>query len=174
MFKHPDEVTISSVFSDPQDITKQIHTSGRSDVWDVALKIFFIDSPLLGSGVGATQEWFYGDATSRKQVGVLHSEYLRLLCEVGIIGLILFILAMLAYLHTLSRVFIRSTLTLGLSSEARHYSVVGISSFVFYLITLATDNSIDYVTALGIFVFSSVGLTVCAYSQEQNSLKTTR
>jgi hypothetical protein len=137
------------LFDDPTGALSKINSSGRSGLWDSTLQRFFSPHPIAGSGVGSTQDYFYSRAGS----GVVHSEYVRLLCEVGVIGLVLFALAALAYIWMLRRYVVRAE-----SSQQRVFALAGIGSIVAYLIYCSTDNAFDYVNQFGIFVFGLVGM----------------
>lgn len=169
-FRNPSTVSLSKFMENPAKVAKNIHTSGRAELWADGLKRFFYPSPLIGSGMGATQEFYYGRGQEGR--GVIHSEYLRLLCEVGIIGLFLFVLAMLHYLAMLMIVFRRSAKDN--SDEARFkrkYSCLAIAGLIFYLVTMATDNTIDYVMNLGLYVFFFIGFALTK-SKNQNPQST--
>ena len=73
------------------DVSK-IDSSGRFSLWERVLNKFFWPNPLIGSGLGSTQQWLYA---SDERVKVEHSEYVRLLSDVGIIGLGLYLTALL-------------------------------------------------------------------------------
>jgi len=152
MFIHGDEIDLSLVERDPTAALSQIHGSGRFDAWDSALNQFFYDSPLFGSGAGATQHYFY--SSSNSALGVIHSEYVRMLSEVGIIGLGLFVLAFTFYFFRMLRIYRQTK-----RSEYARYPLAACGALVSYLIFFATDNGIDYVLQLGNFVFALVAMS---------------
>jgi O-antigen ligase len=84
---------------------------------------------------------------------VIHSEYVRLLSEVGVVGITLFALAAFAYLGRLLRTFRR-----GREDDTRRYALAALGALVAYLIFLATDNGFDYVTGFSIYVFSLIAM----------------
>ncbi len=158
-FKNTKNISVSTIFKNPGEIKKQLHTSGRSRAWSLAIKKFFKINPLVGSGIGATQTWFYG--SGRKHLGVIHSEYLRLLCEVGILGLFLYLFAMATYIAKTIKIYLRLSSQNNKSSIlTKKYAALSTSALVFYLITMATDNSFDYVMYLGLYVFSFLAIPI--------------
>lgn len=163
-FQNPSEASLSQLMKKPGAFAKNIHTSGRTKLWEKGLKRFFHQSPIIGAGLGATQGFYY----EKHRGGAIHSEYLRLLCEVGITGIVLFILAMTQYLAMLLAVFRRSDSGNTFEEKfKRKYSGLAIASLIFYLITMATDNTIDYVMSLGLYTFLFIGFALNASKQHQ-------
>jgi O-antigen ligase len=151
MFYGADQITLGTVLDDPSVVMGHLHTSGRSKAWETVLSRFFEPSPLLGSGLGATQNYYYSQ--SGGGIGVIHSEYVRLLSEVGALGLTLFALAALAYVWRLVRIYRRARVP-----ETSTYALAAVGTLVAYLIYIATDNGFDYVTGFGIYVFGLIGM----------------
>jgi O-antigen ligase len=123
------------------------------------LTSFFTPNPFFGSGVGTTQNYFYTHATG---LNVIHSEYVRLLAEVGILGVALMGIAVAAYMIRLARTCRASS-----TREGRAYSLAALGGIVIYVIFMATDNAIDYVTSCGIFVFALIAMSEKARELEQ-------
>jgi hypothetical protein len=151
MFYGENEVTLAALIQDPAVVVGHLHTSGRSNAWGSILERFFYPSPLMGSGLGATQDYYYSKSSG---IGVIHSEYVRLLSEVGLAGVALFAVAMLAYLACLIRTYRRAR-----STDTARYALAAIGALVAYLIYIATDNGFDYVTGFGIYVFALIGMS---------------
>jgi hypothetical protein len=140
-----------AILNDPLSTINYIHGSGRFEAWEHVLNKFFQPSPVVGSGIGATQNYFYSQIGGG--IGVIHSEYVRLLSEVGLVGLALFIVAMIVYLTQLIR-----TIRLSSHMETKKYALAGLGGIVAYLIYMATDNAFDYVSGFGIYVFTLVAM----------------
>jgi hypothetical protein len=151
MFYGAEGGSVDAVLNDPLAAIQHIHGSGRFDAWDVILNKFFLPNPVVGSGIGATQHYFYSQIGGG--IGVIHSEYVRLLSEVGLLGLGLFLVTILVYLTQLINTFQSSS-----NAETKKYALAGIGGIVAYVIFMATDNAFDYVTQLGIYVFSMVAM----------------
>ena len=151
MFYGEEGGSVDAVINNPLAAIQHIHGSGRFDAWDIILTKFFMPNPLVGSGIGATQHYFYSQIGGG--IGVIHSEYVRLLSEVGLLGLALFIVTILVYLSQLINTFRSSS-----NAETKKYALAGIGGIVVYVIFMATDNAFDYVTQLGIYVFSMVAM----------------
>ncbi len=74
--------------------------SGRFAAWDQIMERYFEPHMLTGSGIGTTQNYYY---SSNLKIGAIHSEYVRLLAETGLIGIILFLLSMFIYFLIIRR-----------------------------------------------------------------------
>lgn len=151
MFKNQDSISFDLFTRDPSSALDQIHGSGRFDHWAHVMKTFFDPHPLFGSGIGTTQHYFY---THQLGLSVIHSEYVRLLAEVGLIGIVLVVFTFAAYMIRLRRIY-----RLAKTPRTKTYALAGLGSLVVYLIFMATDNAIDYVTSSGIFVFCLIAMT---------------
>ena len=147
------DASSQQLLADPEKAANSINSSGRFDMWDSMLRRFFEPHPILGSGIGSTQEFFY----TRSGSGVVHSEYVRLLCEVGLVGVGLFLIALLSHLARMYRYCRRGT-----STESRALGLAAMGAVICYAVYCATDNAFDYVTQFGIYVFGLVAMAITA------------
>jgi len=147
--------TSQDLLNDPAAALSKVNSSGRSDLWDMMLGRFFAPHPVAGSGIGSTQDYLYSRAEAG--AGVVHSEYVRLLCEVGVIGLALFVLAATSYLWGLRRYSANSSTALQRTS-----ALAAIGSLVAYLVYCSTDNAFDYVSYFGIYAFGLIAIAARA------------
>jgi O-antigen ligase len=122
--------------------------SGRFAAWDQVLDRYFYPNMLTGSGIGTTQNYYY---SSHLKIGAIHSEYVRLLAETGLIGISLFLLSMCLFFLTIRK---NMKLTEGDKSK---YLIAACSVFA-YLTFMATDNAFDYVSQFGFYIFGLVGV----------------
>ena len=66
-----------------------IQTSGREFLWDLAMDKFYEPSPIVGSGLGTITHFIKERAKREHTIALLHSDYVQILCDTGIIGIIL-------------------------------------------------------------------------------------
>lgn len=135
--------------------------SGRFSAWDQVLDKYFYPNMLTGSGIGTTQNHFY---SSQLNIGAIHSEYVRLLAETGMIGTFLFLLFM----------FICFLLVWQNMKNARHDKskyLMGICAIFTYLTFMATDNAFDYVSQFGFYVFSLIGVAIAFPPMSTTAMK---
>jgi O-antigen ligase len=146
MFK-TDKITLEMISSaNGNDIDKLIYTSGRSALWRQVYREFVEQAPLVGKGIGSTDSWL-----EMRKKGKLHSEYLRILCDTGIIGLFLYLGAIFQFYILLIRNYFNSN-----DHTVRVYSARALAGLTFYLVTLATDNSLNYISEFSLYVFTFV------------------
>lgn len=143
----------------PLAAMQHIDTSGRLTLWLNALDYFSPHNALIGSGVGAIERWIE-DSGLRSE---LHSEYLRLYIELGIVGLLLYVWIHLQLLGSLYKV------AGGADRKVRSQNVTGIALVIAYLVTLLTDNSLNYVSGFGFYVYAFVGLALGRASRQRRA-----
>jgi O-antigen ligase len=144
------DASSDAILADPGKALSSVNTSGRLELWDSALSKFFYPHPIIGSGMGSTQEYLYVHAGG----GVVHSEYVRLLCEGGIVALVLFVLTLVSYSWRMLAC-LRST-----NPSLRMSALAAAGAIVTYAVFCSTDNAFDYVDQFGIYVFALVGIAI--------------
>lgn len=156
MFYNADEFSFSQAIESPEMLEKNFDTSGRIFLWANVLERYKDSSVLFGGGVGSLDLLMDKEFKSLE----LHSEYLRLFLDLGLVGLVLYLLGMLQMLYRLFR----------MKSETYYclYSSVAIAGIAYYLITLFTDNSLNYVTEFANYIFLFIGLAVVATRIKNN------
>ena len=124
--------------------------SGRFAAWDQVLDRYFYPNMLTGSGIGTTQNYYY---SSHLKIGAIHSEYVRLLAETGLIGITLFLLSMFFYFLNIRKNLKRT------EDDKGKYLIAACSIFA-YLTFMATDNAFDYVSQFGFYIFGLIGIAI--------------
>jgi len=158
MFKS-DKVTLETVLSsNAKNIDDLIYTSGRTALWREVYKEFIIQAPLLGHGIGSTDSWL-----DRKKKGRLHSEYLRIVCDTGLVGLVLYVFAILQFYLLLIVNYFRNN-----NELVRVYCVRALAGLTFYVITLMTDNSLNYISEFALYVFSYLAFAFISTRRLEN------
>jgi O-antigen ligase len=152
MFKGGEIPSLNAVANDPSSALEHVHGSGRFDAWRNVLETFFFPNPFFGSGTGTTQHYLY----THPQYGLnaIHSEYIRVLAELGMFGFALLIIAFGAYVVKMWITYRRSP-----SANAKKYSLAALGGILVYFVFMSTDNAIDYVTSSGIYVFTFIALS---------------
>lgn len=160
MFYNADEFTLSEAIESPENFEKNFDTSGRLFLWRNVLEHYEASSVIFGGGIGSLDLLMDKEFKSLE----LHSEYLRLFLDLGLAGLMLYLLGMLQIVYKLSK----------MKSEAYRslYSSAAIAGIAYYLITLFTDNSLNYVTEFANYVYLFIGLSVVAYRIKNNKSST--
>lgn len=155
MFYNAQRADVSRAIENTTGFLSLINTSGRLYLWEAALDYFESASSLVGAGLGSVDHWLqkYSGADA------LHSEYLRLYIDTGMIGLVMFLIAIAQILVFLLRERRRQRTWHRI--RERH-TAVSAALLVLFCITLLTDNSLNYVSEFGIYVFASLGYVMTA------------
>ena len=160
MFFENANVGLSSALATPEDFARAINSSGRTALWEAAFENFEDFNTYVGSGLGSTDSWL-----DKKQEGEqLHSGYLTLYFDLGIVGLGLFVFALcnaIVWCYRMKFVVPQK--------RQKIHQACGVGGMIFYAITLATDNSITYVTEIGIYVFTFLAISVVLARTERQS-----
>lgn len=152
MFKGGEIPSLDVLANDPSVALDSVHGSGRFDAWGNVLEMFFFPNPFFGSGTGTTQHYFY--THPEHGLNAIHSEYIRVLAELGMFGFALLVVAFGAYLMKMWITYKTSR-----SANAKKYSLAAMGGILVYFIFMSTDNAIDYVTSSGIYVFTFIALS---------------
>lgn len=130
-----------------------INASGRAEFWEATLTSY-VQSPWLGQGAGSSEE-----AITRLfgEVGHPHNDYLRILHDFGLIGLVLWVLAFGSLLGVTFKSWV------GADRQGDPDAELYLAAFLALIVlavTMITDNVIVYVfvmAPLGILVGTALG-----------------
>jgi O-antigen ligase len=143
MFYQPNKVQTSVVLTTDVLSNQQFNNDGRYAMWTEVLNRFFWPNPIVGSGLGATQEWFYSGASERvlhTKLKVEHSEYVKLASDTGAIGLGLYVAMHLAAFALAIRSYRRAQ-----SDIARIFAIAAACALPAFWVCMAFDNALLYV-----------------------------
>jgi len=156
MFYHPEDVQTGSMLTASAVNDKEFNNNGRFAMWDKVLNQFFWKNPAMGSGLGSTQAWFYTGEAKEAGCGIIkieHSEYVKLLADVGIIGLSLFASAMILAIFQAIWAYRLTT-----EPMARTFATAAICAIPVFLVCMATDNALLYVLPAAQFPMAFAGI----------------
>ncbi|HEY9857838.1 MAG TPA: O-antigen ligase family protein [Stenomitos sp.] len=130
-----------------------INATGRMTIWQ-AILTSFLESPLIGKGIGASEGVV---AMAAPGLGLPHCDYLRLLHDLGLIGLGAWILGQGSLLVATCRAWIRA------DRQGTRLAPLHLTAFLGQLgvaFGMVTDNPLVYIflmAPLGIIVGASLG-----------------
>lgn len=120
-----------------------IDSNGRFAMWEWSLNKFFYGEELTGAGTGNLQETFYALRHPFGSIRICHNDFVQILCDNGLIGIVLFGGSFLALIFHCFIVF-----------QNRRYdtaihlcAIVAGASAAGTLLTMYTDNVINYTMA---------------------------
>lgn len=131
-----------------------IDSNGRFEMWEWSLNNFYENNKLEGSGSGTLQAVFYKRKAEEGTVGIVHNDYVQILCDNGLIGLILYLSVFLTMLiHTF---FVYQN---KFNSEIiRLASITAGASAIGMAVTSFTDNTVNYSMATLSYPFGFYGI----------------
>ncbi|MFI3331331.1 MAG: O-antigen ligase family protein [Rikenellaceae bacterium] len=138
MFFDSQQVTIKD-FKEGRISVEQINSNGRFNTWGKLLNRYYKNHKILGSGTGTTQ----GSMQINKSFGGLtvpHNDYVTLLCDNGLLGLILYLSSFITIIWQCFRKFnnIQS------STEIRFCAIIAGSTLSAIITAMFTENIINY------------------------------
>ncbi|MGD2069772.1 MAG: O-antigen ligase family protein, partial [Gemmatimonadota bacterium] len=119
----------------PVDLFNAMNWQGRERYWPI-LAAAWMQRPWLGLGLGSSTAILTANFPPEAGL-VAHNEYIRLGTDAGLVGVVLFFVAMTAWL--------RATLTAGREDAGvRELALPGLAALLAWGIISATDNAFDY------------------------------
>jgi O-antigen ligase len=119
-----------------QEGLRNIDTTGRLGVWEYAWQYIAAGNLVLGRGIGAV-----GGYLSTYSTLQVHNDYLRVLGDLGLIGVGLVLLNAIYLVRKLFRIW-------GLRERADdrlgRLVPAGVAALAIYLLVMLTDNPLDY------------------------------
>lgn len=138
----------------PIQLYEAINWQGREIFWPLLFG-FYLESPLVGLGLGSSTAILL-EHFPPEWGTVPHNEYLRLLVEAGIVGVILFALAISIWWFAMIRMG-RSDVPL-----AREFALAGAAAIVAWAFIAITDNPFDYYSPFTQYIGFLCGASLAA------------
>ncbi|MFV1966743.1 MAG: O-antigen ligase family protein [Pirellulaceae bacterium] len=138
-----------------------VNTSGRGEAWPLILNKA-LERPVAGFGVGSSG--FYVDEISDLG-GHPHNDYLRVLFELGVVGLTLF-LAVVAWQTVYLFRMLRNK-----EGVLQHALAAAIMGWLIFLVTSLTDNTLVYAAAYMNPLFALIGGGCGVAARQQGSAR---
>lgn len=163
MYFRPDEVSLNDFLTGNVD-ENNINTSGRGPIWENCRQLFYEGHEIIGSGTGRVQKYIYTEAAEFAAGGQIHSDFLVLMCDNGLIGLSLYLLSALgAFIHCISIYHQRSS-----SAVLRMCAIIAGSSLLGVVSTMYSDNTLSYSMATLSYPWGLYGMALGLKKREGN------
>lgn len=163
MYFRPDEVTMTDFLTGNVD-ENNINTSGRNEMWK-KVSPFYEDHPLIGSGTGRVQKYFYTEIIGFGRGGQLHNDLLLIKCDNGLIGLALFLASYIAILFHCVDIYHKSR-----NDWTKMCVLTAGASLFGMLVTLYSDNTVSYSLATLGIPWAFYGMALGIYRKEQETV----
>ena len=161
MYFRPDEVTLTDFLTGNVD-ENNINTSGRKSVWEEATRIYESNNELIGSGTGTIQKYLYDNYNFGAQ---LHGDFLVMLVDNGLIGLILFLVMYFAVIIHCILIYQRSE-----DNLIRLCAIASGSSLIGVMVTMYSDNTISFSLATLSLPWGMYGMVLGMLEKQKSSI----
>lgn len=161
MFKDSSNISIEQ-FQQGEISKDDINSNARFSMWEHLENRFYEGKELHGSGIGSVQNYMYNNLVFGG-LKVPHSDYVQILCDSGIIGLVLYLLAIvIMIIH--SFIVFQNTYDVAI----RMCAIVAGSSLAGVALTLYSDNVVNYSMATLSYPFGFYGMMLGLLKDEKN------
>lgn len=135
------QMSTEEIIEQRDELTQDdIQSNGRFAMWEWSMENLYKGKELTGSGLGALQYAFYNWDHPFGKLKVVHNDYVQILCDTGLIGLILYLAVFLSLiLHSLIVYFNKKY-----NNIIRFAALVAGVSLAGMVSTLYTDNVVNY------------------------------
>ena len=135
-----DDSTSLSQLQNGEISKDNIDSNGRFAMWEWSMDRYYKDRELVGSGTGTLQEAFYSLRHPFGTIRIVHCDYVQMLCDNGLIGIVFFGLSFLFMIFHCFSVFQDRRNNMGI----RLCAIIAGTSVPGVLLTMMTDNVINY------------------------------
>jgi O-antigen ligase len=140
------------------EMVQNVNVTGRTVVWAATYQDYWSHNHWIGQGAGSSAPFLAG---LFEQAGVPHNEYLRILHDIGVVGLALFLAGIIGLFRLL-----RSLLGKSITKQQRLFVKVALALLVGYSVIAISDNPLDYYFFFSQYVFFCIGLATVAIPSE--------
>lgn len=133
-----------------------INSNGRFAMWEWSLNKFFHQNEAIGAGTGSLQETFYTLRHPFGSIRICHNDYVQILCDNGLIGIILFGGSFIFLIGHCFIIYQNKKYSIAI----RICAITAASSTAGILLTLYTDNVINYTMATLSYPCGFYGMTL--------------
>ena len=160
MFKDSENVSIEQL--QRGEISKDdINSNARFAMWEDLQSRFYDGKELMGSGIGSVQNYMYSNFVFGG-LKVPHNDYVQMSCDCGIIGVVLYLLAVFAIIVHSFFVYQKYT-----DVSIKMCAIVAGSSIVGVALTMYTDNVVNYSMATLSYPFGFYGMMLGLIKKER-------
>jgi len=152
MFKKEQHVTIEQ-FREGNVTMENVNTNGRESVWDNMMAKFYEPHKAVGSGTGTAQYYMYTNSGEFGGIRIVHSDFIQMLCDNGLVGLVLYaLIALFIFLHSFIVYHSTDDVPLKMCALTAGATILGVVA------TCYSDNTVNYSMATLSMPFGFYGM----------------
>ena len=140
-----------------------LNLQGRELFW-VPVWSSFVESPIVGHGLGSSEELLKRTYPNRSSLYAVHNDYLRIAADTGLIGLILFVV----FIGVMAGVLWQ------LTRRGSRMAPLGLSVLTVYVLSMLTDNTLDYYRGLTFLIFICLAISFDTGSRDNGVIRESR
>jgi O-antigen ligase len=134
---HDSNVTIEQ-FESGKISKDKVNSNAREAMWAILISRFYDNHKIVGSGTGSVQNYMYNNPLCGG-LKVPHSDFVQIMCDNGLIGLILYVMiSLFIFFHAFTVYWSTNEPILQLSAIVAGASMAGV------FVTLYSDNVVNY------------------------------
>ncbi len=163
-----EEVTVEQI-REGKISQESISSNSRFAMWAYLLNRFYVDNKLVGCGTGCVQNHMYTHSIFGG-LQVPHNDYVQMLCDNGIIAVILYLLLGIGIIAHTYRIYNNQQLT----PAIRICAITAGSSLAGVMLTMYTDNTVNYSMATLAYPFGFYGMMlglIAGFKHRKNNKK---
>ena len=145
---------------------ENINTNGRTGIWEMILEACYKGHETYGSGLGVSMRFLKDWATETNSVTIMHNDYVQIISDTGIIGIILICLFYIVFLlKGIGYVVIRRS-----SACVKVTGIMAVSSMAGIAFSMFYDNVVSHSMSSLVMPFIFLGfflksIDIDAYKQ---------
>lgn len=160
--------TADEVINNAENIsTDNIESNGRFAMWEWSLDNYYKGNEIMGSGLGQLQGVFYSGKHPFGGIKVIHNEYVQMLCDTGLVGLILYLLIIISFVTHCYQIYNNTQNNFA----ARSAAFIAGTSLCGIMACAYTDNVINYSLVTLSYPYAFFGLAL-AMNSKKNKIPT--
>lgn len=140
MFFNGEDVTYED-FKEGHLSMDDVNSNSRFEMWDYCMDHYYDGHELTGSGTGAIQNMFYSGDMPLNKLLLSHNDYVQMICDNGIIGVVLF---GLSFLGIIVHCFIVYNNKSRYPTSIRIAAITAGPSLGAMMLAMYTDNVLSY------------------------------
>lgn len=145
---------------------ENIEMSGREYMWERVLDNCYYGNEVFGGGLGTSGRFVKDFGRENKYLEMMHNDYLQILCDAGIVGIVLIILFYISViLKVTSNVALRRS-----SSLVKLTGIMALSSLVGIAFCMYFDNVVSNSMQSMVMPYIYLGFFLKALSLEQRAV----
>ncbi len=143
---------------------ENMQTNGRAETWEMMLEKYYKDHEIMGSGLGMSTGYLKHLYRTTGSVALLHNDYVQIISDTGIIGVILIILFYVVFLFKGLRfaVLKRSSIYVKFTGIMAVSSMAGIAFSMYY------DNVVSHSMSSLVMPFIFLGFFLKFIDLDEN------